>query len=220
MAARKPRIQRDAFRGWWKWTPVLAVWFSVLFFDAWLNHARLANDYQYFNLLQEHRKLAAELRAIQVDQASLEALDRLDLQAEALGLGEPRPEQIQTISYTPVAETVSREDPFMLARLVQPMYTAEPEAVAPAMPAPAPIETVNQAVTAPLPMTEQETLAAEAIAVAAEPAPAAPKEEASSSDPARQAVALQLQGATPESSFTASSAPEPDESLELLLGNL
>lgn len=112
----KRQRRKEVLKRWWKWLPALAAWFFVLFFEAWLNDERWKNDYEYWNLLQEYRAAEQELRAVQVEEARLETLDRLDLHAQALGLRESDPGQIEVLGYDAASEIKRFEQAAVLAK--------------------------------------------------------------------------------------------------------
>lgn len=93
------RMQRRALRGWKRWIFVVVVAFSPLFMDAWLNIKTRHQDYVNNFLNAERQRLNEELEDLSVNRASLERLDRLSVSAEALGLREPEPAQVQVIQY-------------------------------------------------------------------------------------------------------------------------
>jgi len=108
--------RKEALKRWWKWLPALAAWFFVLFFEAWLNDERWKNDYEYWNLLQEYRAAEQDLRAVQAEEARLETLDRLDLHAQALGLKQAEPGQIEVLAYDATSELKRFEQAAVLAK--------------------------------------------------------------------------------------------------------
>lgn len=103
MRAALRKQQRQALRGWLKWTPALALLFSVLFLDAWLNAQERSRDYENRNLTLIERELEAEMKALRVRAAELEKFDRLEMMAIELGLKKPEPHQVETIRYDPKA---------------------------------------------------------------------------------------------------------------------
>jgi hypothetical protein len=104
MARKSPSLEkqrREAYRSWIKWLPVVAIPFSVLFFEAWLNNETWENDLVYLKVMREHKQLSVEWRAIETQTAGLLALDRLQRYAADLGLVEPEPKQIEVVRYQP-----------------------------------------------------------------------------------------------------------------------
>lgn len=202
--------RREVFRRWWKWTPALAAWFFVLFFEAWLNSERLKNDYEYWRLMQEFRGVEAEMRTVQVDEAALETHARLDARAAELGMCNPNPGQVQNFTYTPAINAAPQE-PVVLAEALEENPGLESAVVSLAPLASAVMSSVG------------EKLGYSAIA---EPAAALPvvtpvpvPEES-----ATAAVTQSLAETTPETVATAATQPatpaSPDESPELLMGSL
>lgn len=110
--------RRQAFYGWIRWTPVLALVFAVLFFDAWVNIETRKSDYVFSELSGRVRALEAELQQLRVRSAGRQTIDVLAEAAPALGLAEAKPDQFETIYYDPLrdgAEPLMR--PFVMAQL-------------------------------------------------------------------------------------------------------
>ncbi len=93
------RMQRRALRGWLRWSLVVIVGFSPLYVDAWLNVKMRHHDYIINQLNSERNHLNNELISLTVNRASLERMDRLSMNAEALALREPDPNQVHVIYY-------------------------------------------------------------------------------------------------------------------------
>lgn len=101
MRTYMPYVHRRAsLRGWWSWLFALAPLFAVVTFDTWLNTENLRNDYGIAALNRQLKDLQETLDGLKVKEASLEALDRIEIEAPDLGLIEPQPDQIQVI-YSP-----------------------------------------------------------------------------------------------------------------------
>jgi hypothetical protein len=110
--------RRQAFYGWVRWTPVLGLVFSVLFFDAWVNIETRKSDYRLGELSGKARELEAQLDAVRVRTASAQTIDALAEAAPALGLAEALPEQFETIIYDPAREgSAPLMRPFVMAQL-------------------------------------------------------------------------------------------------------
>ena len=116
MRAALRKQQRQALRGWLKWTPALAFLFSVLFFDVWLNAQERSRDYENRSLTLTERELDTEMMELRNRAAELEKFDRLDVMALEFGLKEPEPNQIKTIRYTPTPK-FAKERPMAVAAL-------------------------------------------------------------------------------------------------------
>jgi len=101
MRAYMPYVHRRAsLRGWWSWLFALAPLCAVVTFDTWLNTENLRNDYGIAGLNKQLKELQETLDGLKVKEASLEALDRIEIEAPDLGLIEPQPDQVQVI-YSP-----------------------------------------------------------------------------------------------------------------------
>lgn len=90
---------RASLYGWVKWVPVLAAPFAVAVQEVYFSTQVLINDYRSIEITQETRELERELEILRIEQAQLEALERLDDKAPNLGLVRPGPQQIRTIYY-------------------------------------------------------------------------------------------------------------------------
>ncbi|MBI2425534.1 MAG: hypothetical protein HYV27_22100 [Candidatus Hydrogenedentes bacterium] len=115
--------RRRALWGWIKWSPVLFILFSFLFADVWLNIETRRHDYAYIELNSAIREVRKEIKDLKRDRASLETFDQLAQVAPDLGLQEPEPDQIETITF--------RAEPLLPKEPLSSMITAE------AKPAPA-----------------------------------------------------------------------------------
>lgn len=101
MKRQTQRAKRHALYGWVKWFPVLALIFSILFFDAWLNIQKRKTDYVLGRLNNDLRDLIAETDKVEAQAAVNRNLDDLALVQEELGMQLPEPGQIETIEYVP-----------------------------------------------------------------------------------------------------------------------
>lgn len=88
---------RHARYGWIPWTPLLAVVFGLLAWDAWLNVRVRHTDYEFNQLSGERRRLIQELDEVRAREAQLKNLDVLTAKAEALGLRPPDPHQLEVV---------------------------------------------------------------------------------------------------------------------------
>ncbi len=82
---------------WLKWSPILAIAFSLLFFDTWLNVQARLNDYEIAELNDRIMELEKRLYELKVDEARLAAMNRIDARAPELGLVEPGPSQVRLV---------------------------------------------------------------------------------------------------------------------------
>lgn len=116
-------------RGWIKWSPVLAIPFSILFFHAWINIQILRADYTLRELDAEARELADRLNDTDVAKTIHEDPDALAAAADLMAFVDPRPGQREIIPYDP-AQLPKHPDEasFAVARLDTP---DSPEPVAP-----------------------------------------------------------------------------------------
>ena len=116
MARQNTRTGGQALFGWLKWLPVLAVLFSVLFFDAWLTIQSRRDDYAFGRLMEEERKLVKSLEQLKRQSAELGNLDRLDEEALVLGMEKPEQHQLQTVYYaTPSKDSALGDESFSMA---------------------------------------------------------------------------------------------------------
>ncbi len=99
------------------WAPFLAVLFSVLFVETWLQLQIFQNDYLTNHLTRHNRELRNEINDMRARQAELEGMRRLEDYAPTIGLVEPEHGQIHIIPVpgqpTPVPED---EPPMAYAR--------------------------------------------------------------------------------------------------------
>lgn len=82
-----------------RWAAVLAVPFGALFADTWLNTAMLKRDIRMSAVTEKLKRLQEEYDACKVKIATLENLERIEIEAPDLGLVPPQPNQIKTIYY-------------------------------------------------------------------------------------------------------------------------
>lgn len=90
-------IMRTIFKGRVKWAFLVIVPFSVLFAETWFNTETIRMDYQVFEITKECKALAEELDGLKIEQARLENMDRMEVEAPDLGLVAPGPNQIKEI---------------------------------------------------------------------------------------------------------------------------
>ena len=196
--------------------PVVLAWCFVLFFEAYLNDERWKNDYEYSNLLQQYKTAEQELRAVQVEEARLETLDRLDLHAQALGLKEADPGQVEVMGYDSAVEIKRFEQAALLAKVP----VLAPQGVSGAVLAPL-TEIISEKVMLPLGTlgNEIEQMAASAAQAASEasstpPAATVPPEAA---PPVEAVPVVEASAPVVKASAPASS---PDESTAMLAGSI
>ncbi len=156
MRPARSRCSERPFSGWPKWLLPLGVVFSVLFFDAWLSNESWKNDYEYNQLLSQHAALVAESRAVKAAAAGFEHHDRVEMEAELLGLADPNPEQIRLVQYRPEEVSPPFPEPFVMANIVPASIdvdmgspTSPAEAAPPDNPAPEQAVELAQAIAAP-----------------------------------------------------------------------
>jgi hypothetical protein len=108
---------------------VLAIPFIVLCLETRLNTAMLKRDIELGAVNAELNRLQEEYDAYNVKIATLETLDRIEIEAPDLGLVPPQPNQIKTIYYVEGEQSWSpAARPFEIAGgSVQPAAPARPE---------------------------------------------------------------------------------------------
>ena len=84
-------------RGWTKWLPFLVAPFTVLFFEAWLHTSMREHDYTMGNVNSEIRVLEAKVEELKAQKADLERMENIQVNAAALGLQEPQPNQVKVV---------------------------------------------------------------------------------------------------------------------------
>ncbi len=103
------RYTPPLLKGWARWLPIVLLPFCVAFAETWLRMHILHNDYQAAELAGEVRTLESELKELRVEEASLQAMDRIHRKAPVLGLAEPEPNQINILYAAPAPD--QRPDP-------------------------------------------------------------------------------------------------------------
>lgn len=97
---RKPhrgRGRRFSLSGTGKWVLLLLIPLSVLSFEVCVRSRTYQNDYEMNEISKRLKDLSQQLDAFEDERARLEALDRIELAAPALGLVAPKPGQIEII---------------------------------------------------------------------------------------------------------------------------
>jgi hypothetical protein len=118
MTAKKKRNRRQSLFGWIKWVPVIAAPFAVLFFEAWLNTQTRFVDYALVRVNNRIKEIESSLDRVRVEEARLQAFDRLEVEAPDLGLQAAAPEQVLPIFYSAKNDEVYIPDrPYVMARL-------------------------------------------------------------------------------------------------------
>ncbi|MCC6143112.1 MAG: hypothetical protein IT368_04815 [Candidatus Hydrogenedentes bacterium] len=118
MTAKMKRMRRQSLFGWIKWIPVIAVPFSVLFCEAWLNTQTRFVDYSLVRVNNRINEVKASLDRVRVEEARLQSFDRLAVEAPDLGLQPAAPEQVLPIYYSErTGEVFVPDRPFIMARL-------------------------------------------------------------------------------------------------------
>ncbi len=127
------RSRRQALYGWLKWMPILALLFSVMFFDAWLNIRTRNNDYRFARLSKQIRELCADLGNVRVQRADKESYPELASLAPDMGLVKPEPKQVTAVYHDGAFRERVAQAPIVMARTVvkemAPASTADHAAV-------------------------------------------------------------------------------------------
>jgi hypothetical protein len=89
-----------------KWVFILAIPFLAFFLEARLNTAMLKRDIELGVVNGELKRLQEAYDAYNVKIATLETLDRIEIEAPDLGLVAPQPNQIKTIYYVEGEESL------------------------------------------------------------------------------------------------------------------
>ncbi len=95
-----------------KWLFVLVIPFVAFFLEARLNTAVLKRDIEFGVVNAELKRLQEAYDAYNVKIATLETLDRIEIEAPDLGLIPPQPNQIKTIYYVEGDPAVNPAPPF------------------------------------------------------------------------------------------------------------
>jgi len=114
---RQVHARPKRLRGWVRWTPFLALPFSILFYEAWLQSQLLYHDYETLQLQRELASVNDRIAQCRDAEVSLTTLARLEETAPQLGLVEPEPNQIQEIDVAPTFRVMPRGPAIELARL-------------------------------------------------------------------------------------------------------
>lgn len=96
--------RRASLSGWWKYVPLLAAPFLIIFAEAWLNIGLLTNHYRASELSAQSRQLRSEIENLRDQRRDLERLERIYAEALELGLAEPNPGQIELMKLPEIAE--------------------------------------------------------------------------------------------------------------------
>ncbi len=95
MAARSKRLQlRQALRGWLGWVPFIVAPFMLLFCEAWFHAQTVRNGYKKNEINKMVRSLKVEINELDVKEAHLKRMERIDDKAVLLGLIQAEPNQI------------------------------------------------------------------------------------------------------------------------------
>ena len=139
MTSRKRVKQevRASLYGWVKWLPIIALPFALAVQEVHYRMQVTINDYRGADITRESRELERELEVLRVEQAQLEALDRLDGKAPDLGLVRPAPQQMRTIYIDArTREVLGMEEEPLIRQAAAPAPAPAP--AAPSEPAAAP----------------------------------------------------------------------------------
>lgn len=100
MSTPSPRCQPVPIAHWLRWAFVLLIPFCAISFDTWLNTRQINKDYRKAELDARQRQLEQNLNELRANEARLQTMDRIEIEAPEIGLGPPEPHQIRTIYYT------------------------------------------------------------------------------------------------------------------------
>ena len=92
--------RKASLGGWPWWALILLPPFAVLAFDTWLNTETFRKDYETAELNKRLREQTEDLDNLKIEEARLETMDRIKIEAPDLGLVEPEPGQIRIIHCT------------------------------------------------------------------------------------------------------------------------
>lgn len=93
------RQRRASLSGWWKYIPLLAAPFLIIFAEAWLNIGLLTHHYRASELSAQSRQLRSEIEILRDRCHDLERLERIYAEALELGLAEPNPGQLELMDF-------------------------------------------------------------------------------------------------------------------------
>jgi len=108
-----------------KWIPILAMPFSVLFFDTYINVKVRINDYRMFSINKQRRALEQESCTLEAERAWHGSMSLIGERAPNLGLVEPNPSQIQVVHYKPERNAASESHSYDIARATREPVTAD-----------------------------------------------------------------------------------------------
>ena len=94
--AARPFVRR-IFWGRLRWILLVLIPFSVMFVETWLNTQTIKRDYRDYELKAQMKTLSQSLDSLRIKQATLEKMDRMEVEAPDLGLVAPGPNQIREI---------------------------------------------------------------------------------------------------------------------------
>lgn len=98
---------RELRRGWMKWALLPLAFFSVLFFDAWLNIQMRYKDYDLSKLSETRFSLETQLADQESRLAQFRGKSLQSIEAKELGLRSPEINQVHTIAYREVEKRIS-----------------------------------------------------------------------------------------------------------------
>ncbi len=91
--------RRQLYTGWIKYTAIPVIFFSMFYFDAWINVQEQVKDYEIGQLYDESRMLENRLVGLTSRLAQLTNIDRLTSEAQRMGLTDPDMHQYHTVTY-------------------------------------------------------------------------------------------------------------------------
>ncbi|MBM3289986.1 MAG: hypothetical protein FJY92_07525 [Candidatus Hydrogenedentes bacterium] len=104
MTGRFAQRRVSVFWGTVKWLPVVALPFSVFFFETWLQVRIYERGYEASTLRREIRDITAHVDRLQERVDELTALKRAGERAPDLGLSPIRPGQVEVVYAPPSSE--------------------------------------------------------------------------------------------------------------------
>ncbi|MBI5092378.1 MAG: hypothetical protein HZB26_08035 [Candidatus Hydrogenedentes bacterium] len=113
--------RKATLSGWAKWILVIAIPFSILFFETWLRTQSLQYGFVKNDLMKKQAELNERLKELRADEAGLKRMDRIEAKAPDLGLVEPAPAQIKIVrvkaTKSPDMEMMPVDENYSMARL-------------------------------------------------------------------------------------------------------
>lgn len=101
MAQQTKRIRRATLRGWWRNLPFLLLPMGVFMSFAYLETARLQNQYKQSDVTRYIQQLTKEIENLRANNRELTRIEVMDQQSASWQLREPDPNQM--IPLSPIA---------------------------------------------------------------------------------------------------------------------